>query len=68
MTKMYYHYKMVSSNLWNRFMPNTIKSEKDYLKEINQQMKKSIPDQVEDLKMAVAKLCVALDKLGESQT
>jgi len=55
---------MVSSKLWNTFIPDTMKDEKDYLKEINQQMQKTIPEQLEDLKVAVAKFCVALDKIA----
>ena len=65
----YYHYKMVSSKLWNTFIPDTMKSKKnetDYLKEINQQMQKTIPEQLEDLKVAVAQLCVAMDKVADS--
>ena len=63
----YYHYKMVSSKLWNTFIPDTMKSKKnetDYLKEINQQMQKTIPEQLEDLKVAAAKFLVALDKFA----
>jgi len=62
--KKFYHYKMVSSKLWNTFIPDTMKTERDYLKEINQQMQKTIPEQLEDLKVAVAKFCVALDKIA----
>ncbi len=40
------------------------KTQTDYLKEINQQMQKTIPEQLEDLKVSVAKLCVALDKVA----
>ena len=72
MGKKFYHYKMVSSKLWNTFIPDTMKTkkdkkdEKDYLKEINQQMQKTIPEQLEDLKVAVAQLCVAMDKVADS--
>lgn len=62
--KKFYHYKMVSSKLWNTFIPDTMKTERDYLKEINQQMQKTIPEQLEDLKVAVAKFLVALDKVA----
>ena len=41
------------------------KSQLDYLKDINLQLKKTIPEQLEDLKVAVAQLCVALDKLSQ---
>ena len=41
------------------------KTQLDYLKDINLQLKKTIPDQIEDLKVAVAQLCVALDKLSQ---
>ncbi len=44
----------------------TLKTQDDYLKEINHQMTKTIPDQVEDLKKAIAQLCVALDKWASS--
>ena len=64
--KKFYHYKMVSSKLWNTFIPDTMKTERDYLKEINQQMQKTIPEQLEDLKVAVAQLCVAMDKVADS--
>ena len=40
------------------------KTQLDYLKDINLQLKKTIPDQIEDLKVATAQLCVALDKLS----
>ena len=66
MGKKFYHYKMVSSKLWNPFIPDTMKTERDYLKEINQQMQKTIPEQLEDLKVAVAQLCVAMDKVADS--
>ena len=46
-------------------VPST-KSQFDYVKEINEQMKKNIPEQLEDLKSAVAQLCVALDKVADS--
>ena len=65
--KKFYHYKMVSSKLWNTFIPDTMdikKDERDYLKEINQQMQKTIPEQLEDLKVAVVKFLVALDKVA----
>ena len=62
MAKKFYHYKMVPSNLWNTFIPSTMKSEKDYLDEINHQLTKAIPEQIEDLKRAVAQFCVAVDR------
>ena len=40
------------------------KTQTDYLKEINQQMQKTIPEQLEDLKVASAKFLVALDKFA----
>ena len=67
MGKKFYHYKMVSSKLWNAFIPDTMKTERDYLKEINQQMQKTIPEQLEDLKVAVAKFLVALDKVAANK-
>ena len=67
MGKKFYHYKMVSSKLWNTFIPDTMKTERDYLKEINQQMQKTIPEQLEDLKVAVAKFLVALDKVAANK-
>ena len=42
------------------------KTHTDYLKEINPQMQKTIPEQLEDLKVAVAQLCVAMDKVADS--
>ena len=68
MSKKFYHYKMVPSNLWNTFIPSTMKSEKDYLDEINHQLTKTIPEQLEDLKRAVAQLCVALDNYEREQS
>ncbi len=41
-----------------------MKTELDYVKDINAQLEKTIPEQLEDLKLAVAQLCVALDKLS----
>ena len=61
MGKKFYHYKMVSSKSWNTFIPDTMKTERDYLKEINQQM------QIEDLKVAAAKFLVALDKIAANK-
>ena len=43
------------------------KTQTDYLKEINQQMQKTIPEQLEDLKVAVAKFLVALDKIAANK-
>ena len=40
------------------------KTQTDYLKEINQQIQKTIPEQLEDLKVAAAKFLVALDKFA----
>ena len=42
------------------------KSQLDYIKDINTQLKKTIPEQVEDLKVAVAQLCVAMDKVAKA--
>ena len=42
------------------------KTQTDYLKEINQQIQKTIPEQLEDLKVAVAQLCVPTDKVADS--
>ena len=67
MGKKFYHYKMVSSKSWNTFIPDTMKTERDYLKEINQQMQKTIPEQLENLKVAVAKFLVALDKIAANK-
>ena len=62
--RLFYHYKMVSSSLWNTFIPNTMKSERDYLKEIEVQSKKPLDEQLNDLKVAGAKFLVALDKIA----
>ena len=62
--RLFYHYKMVSSSLWNTFIPNTMKSERDYLKEIDVQSKKPLDEQLNDLKVAGAKFLVALDKIA----
>ena len=66
MAKMFYHYKMVSSRLWNTFIPNTMKSERDYIKEIEVQSKKPLDEQLNDLKVAGAKFLVALDKVASN--
>jgi len=64
--RLFYHYKMVSSSLWNTFIPNTMKSERDYLKEIEVQSKKPLEEQLNDLKVAGAKFLVALDKIVDN--
>ena len=66
MAKMFYHYKMVSSRLWNTFIPNSMKSERDYIKEIEVQSKKPLDEQLNDLKVAGAKFLVALDKIVDN--
>ena len=38
------------------------KTQEDYLDEINHQLTKTIPEQIEDLKRAVAQFCVAVDR------
>ena len=42
------------------------KSQLDYIKDINTQLNKTIPEQVEELKVAVAQLCVAMDKVAKA--
>ncbi len=42
-----------------------LKTQEDYLDEINHQLAKSLPEQVEDLKRAVAQFCVAVDRYAK---
>ena len=44
-------------------MPNVNKSLQPYLKELEDAMSKSIPEQIEDLKIAGAKFLQSIDKL-----
>ena len=44
-------------------MPNVNKSLQPYLKELEDTMSKSIPEQIEDLKIAGAKFLQSIDKL-----
>ncbi len=45
-----------------------LKTQEDYLEEINHQLTKTIPEQLEDLKRAVAQFCVALDNYEREQS
>ena len=45
-----------------------LKTQEDYLEEINHQLTKTIPEQLEDLKRAVAQLCVVLDNYEREQS
>ena len=47
-------------------MPNVNKSLQPYLKELEDAMSKSIPEQIEDLKIAGAKFLQSIDKIIES--
>ena len=47
-------------------MPNVNKSLQPYLKELEDAMSKSIPEQIEDLKIAGAKVLQSIDKVIES--
>ena len=47
-------------------MPNVNKSLQPYLKELEDTMSKSIPEQIEDLKIAGAKFLQSIDKIIES--
>ena len=47
-------------------MPNVNKSLQPYLKELEDAMSKSIPEQIEDLKIAGAKFLQSIDKVIES--